>query len=147
MLISKHVLFKVNQKYLSLVINCLSCCMNWYSWGYHSQFGSYPYTFSSYSYGCKILQPCVSASVRMHSDVVLSSTGALLMTTVLKHNRRQQMVHFCFGRIRLPDTCESAFNITCYNSAKPPETSKSVRKRPKTHSFSAGRTSRNGLCN
>ena len=28
--------------------------------------------------------------------------------------------------------------VTCYNSAKPPETSKSVRKRLKTHSFSAG---------
>ena len=35
--------------------------------------------------------------------------------------------------------------VTCYNSVKPPETSKSVRKRRKTHSFSAGRTSRNGL--
>ena len=37
--------------------------------------------------------------------------------------------------------------VTCYNSAKPPETSKSVRKRPKRHSFSAGRTNKNGLCN
>ena len=35
--------------------------------------------------------------------------------------------------------------VTCYNSAKPPAISKSVRKLPKTHSFSAGRTSRNGL--
>ena len=26
--------------------------------------------------------------------------------------------------------------VTCYNSAKPPETSRSVRERPKTHSFS-----------
>ena len=33
------------------------------------------------------------------------------------------------------------------NSAKPPESSKNVRKRPKTHSFSAGRASRNGLYN
>ena len=31
--------------------------------------------------------------------------------------------------------------VACYNSAKPPQTSKSVSKRPKTHSFSAGRTS------
>ena len=35
--------------------------------------------------------------------------------------------------------------VTCYNSAKPPETSKNFRKRPKMHSFSTGRTSRNGL--
>ena len=35
--------------------------------------------------------------------------------------------------------------VTCYNSAKPYETSISVCKRSKTHSFSAGRTSRNGL--
>ena len=32
-LILKHVLFRLMQKYLGLVINCLSCCMNWYSWG------------------------------------------------------------------------------------------------------------------
>ena len=31
--------------------------------------------------------------------------------------------------------------VTCYNSAKPPETSKCVHKRPKTHSFSGGRAS------
>ena len=48
--------------------------------GCHSQFASYPYTFASYSYSCKILQPYVAATVRpMHSDAVLSSTGALLM--------------------------------------------------------------------
>ena len=32
-LISKHVLFRMMQKYLRPVINCLLCCMNWYSWG------------------------------------------------------------------------------------------------------------------
>ena len=37
--------------------------------------------------------------------------------------------------------------LTCYNSAKPPETSKCALKRPKTHSFSAGRTRRNGHYN
>ena len=31
--------------------------------------------------------------------------------------------------------------VTCYNSAEPPETSKCVHKRPKTHSFSGGRAS------
>ena len=35
--------------------------------------------------------------------------------------------------------------VTCYNSAKPPETSKNFRKRPKPYSFSAGHTSSNGL--
>ena len=80
----------------------------------HSQFTSYPYTFASYSYSCKILQPYVAATVRTHSDAVLSSTGALLMKTVIESNRQQQMVCFLFGRIRLPDTCESAFTtVVC----------------------------------
>ena len=32
-LILKHVLLRLMQKYLIPVINCLLCCMNWYSWG------------------------------------------------------------------------------------------------------------------
>ena len=31
-LILKHVLVRLMQKYLILVINCLLCCINWYSW-------------------------------------------------------------------------------------------------------------------
>ena len=31
-LILKHVQFRLMQKYLSSVINCLLCCMNWYTW-------------------------------------------------------------------------------------------------------------------
>ena len=50
--------------------------------GCHSQFASYPYTFTSYSYSCKILQPYVAPTVRMHSDAVVSSAGSLLMKTV-----------------------------------------------------------------
>ena len=50
----------------------------------HSKVASYPYTFASYSYSCKILQPYVAASVRMHSDAVLSSTGTFLIKTVKK---------------------------------------------------------------
>ena len=90
--------------------------------GVHSKFASYPYTVALYSYGCKFLQPYTAATVRMNSDEVLSSTDALLMKTVTENNCQQQMVHFRFGRIRLSDTCESA--LTCYNSAKLPETSK-----------------------
>ena len=52
--------------------------------GCHSQIISYPYMFASYSYGCKILQPYVAATVRMRSDAVLSSTGALLIQRVMK---------------------------------------------------------------
>ena len=37
--------------------------------------------------------------------------------------------------------------VTCYNSAKSLETSKCIREHPKTYSFSAGRTSRNGHYN
>ena len=47
--------------------------------GCHSQFASYPYTFALYSYSCKILQPYVAATIRTHSDALLSSTGAPLM--------------------------------------------------------------------
>ena len=53
------------------------------------------------------------------------------------------MIHFCFGRLRLPDTSESAF--TCYNSAKRPESSQTVRKLPKMHSFSSECRNRNGF--
>ena len=56
-----------------------------------------------------MLQPYVAATVRMRSDAVLSYTGALLMKSVIKNNCQQQMVNFGFGRIRWPDTCESAF--------------------------------------
>ena len=40
--------------------------------------------FASYSYSCKILQPYLATTVPMHSSMVLSSTGALLMKTVIK---------------------------------------------------------------
>ena len=50
----------------------------------HAQIASYRYMFASYSYGCKILQPYVAATVRMRSDAILSSTGALLMKKVIK---------------------------------------------------------------
>ena len=38
--------------------------------GYHLQFASYPYTFTSYSHSCKILQPYVAATVQMHSGAI-----------------------------------------------------------------------------
>ena len=79
--------------------------------GCHTQIASYRYMFALYSYGCKILQPYVAATVRMRSDAVLSSTGALLMKTVIKNNCQWQMVHIRFGRIRWLDTCESALTI------------------------------------
>ena len=44
--------------------------------GYHSQFVSYPYTFSSYSHSSKILQPYVAATVRMYSDAIFFSIRA-----------------------------------------------------------------------
>ena len=33
-LILKHVLLRLMQKYLSLIFRCLLCCMNWYSCGF-----------------------------------------------------------------------------------------------------------------
>ena len=75
-LILKHVWVKLMQKYLILVINCLLCCMNWYSWGVIRSSHRILYTFTLYSYSCKILQPYVAATIRTHSDAVLPSTGA-----------------------------------------------------------------------
>ena len=56
--------------------------------GCHSHFASYRYTFAPYLYSYKILQPYVTATVRMHSDGVSSSTGAPLMKTITKYNSR-----------------------------------------------------------
>ena len=61
--------------------------------------------FASYLYGSKILQPYV---VGIRSDAVLSSTGSLMIETIMKNDCQKQIVHFLFGRIRWPDTCESA---------------------------------------
>ena len=33
---------------------------------------------------------------------------ALIIETIMKNDCQQQIVHFLFGRIRWPDTCESA---------------------------------------
>ena len=55
---------------------------------YHLHFAPYPYSFASYSYSCKILQPYVAATVRIHSDAVLSPTDALLTKTVIKINHQ-----------------------------------------------------------
>ena len=53
--------------------------------GYHSQFTSYPYSFTSYSYSCKILQPYVGATVRVHSGTVIPSIGASRMKKFIKN--------------------------------------------------------------
>ena len=45
--------------------------------GYHSHFASYRHSFALFSYSGKILQPCVAATIRMHSVAVLSSTRAV----------------------------------------------------------------------
>ena len=74
------------QKHLSPVINCFFMLHELVSLVCHSQFASYLYTFASYSYSCKILQPYVAGTERMHSDGVLSSADALLMKTVMKNN-------------------------------------------------------------
>ena len=103
-LILKHVLFRLMQKYLSPVINCLLCFMNWYSWGVIRK----SHRIRTRSHRIRMVVKCYNHTVRMRSDAVLSSTGALLMETVIKNNYQYQMVHFRFGPIRWPDTCESA---------------------------------------
>ena len=64
--------------------------------------------FASYLYGSKILQPYIAATVGIRSDAVLSSTGALMIETIMKNDCQKEIVQFRFGRIRWPDTCESA---------------------------------------
>ena len=65
-------------------MKCLLCYMNYYSSGVIRS----SHRILTRSHGCKILQPYVAAAVRMHSDAVLSSTGALLMKTVIKNDRQ-----------------------------------------------------------
>ena len=56
-LILKHVLFRLMQKYL-IPGNQLSFMLQELVFlGCHTQIASYRYMFASYSYGCKILQP------------------------------------------------------------------------------------------
>ena len=74
-LILKHVLFRVMQKYLSPVINCLLCFMNWYSWGVIRK----SHRIGTCSHRIRMVVKFYNHTVRMHSDAVLSSTGALLM--------------------------------------------------------------------
>ena len=73
--------------------------------GCHSQFASYPYTFASYSHSCKILQPYVASTVRMHSDATFFSIGASLMKTFIKNQclltNSVFFINNCrFGRMR-----------------------------------------------
>ena len=46
--------------------------------GYHLHLISHPYSFASYSYSCKILQLYATATARMYSYAILSSTGVPL---------------------------------------------------------------------
>ena len=83
--------------------------------GCHSQFASYPYSFASYSYSCKILQPYVAATVKMHSDAIFCSIGASRMETFIKINARQQIVVLykqLSVRTHQTDTCESALTFS-----------------------------------
>ena len=52
----------------------------------HLQNAMYPYKFASYLYGRKTLQPYVAATVGIRSDAVLSSTGALLLKTIMQND-------------------------------------------------------------
>ena len=56
----------------------------------------------------------------MHIDVVLSSTGDLLMKNSYdkKYSSITNGSHVRFGRIRLPSTCESAFRTTSHLCVK-----------------------------
>ena len=79
--------------------------------GRHSQFASYPYTFASYSHSCRILQPCVLATVRIHSDAIFSSIGASRMKTLIK-NQHIRVSFVCSHFIKdAPDSTNSRSRI------------------------------------
>ena len=102
--------------------------MSWYSWGFIRSSHSIRARSRRIGIVVKFYNHTLWLRyVRIHSDTVLSSTGALLMKAVMKNNFQQQMVHFRFGRIRLPDTCESAFT-TLRNLLKLPKVSVNVQK-------------------
>ena len=80
--------------------------------GCHLEFASYPYTFASYSHSCKILQPYVVATVRVHSDAIFSSIGASLMKTFIKNQcsaTNSGYLETTVSSDAPDDTCESAF--------------------------------------
>ena len=53
--------------------------------GCHSKLASYPYTFTSHSHSCKILQLFVASTVQMHSDAIFFSIGASRIKTFIKN--------------------------------------------------------------
>ena len=87
-LILKHVLFRLKQKYLSPVINCLLCCMNWYSWGVICKSHRIRTRSHRIRMVVKFYNHMLRATVQMHSDAILSSTGTLLLKTVIQNNRQ-----------------------------------------------------------
>ena len=68
----------------------------------------------------------------------VSSHLCKMLTLIIVKTYMQRQRHYCIALWSV---------VTCYNSAKAPETSKSIHKRSETHSFFAGRTSRNDLYN
>ena len=76
--------------------------------------------------------------MRMTVNEVSSHLCKMLTLIIVKTDMQTGQRHYCIALWSV---------VTCYNSAKAPETSKNIRKRSETHSFFAGRTSRNDLYN
>ena len=75
--------------------NQLSCLLHELVFlGYHS---AYPYSFASYLYSRKILEPYVAATMQMHSDAVFSSVGASRRKTFIKH--KCMSTNFCILKL------------------------------------------------
>ena len=79
--------------------------------GCHLQFATYPYS-------CKILQPYVVATVRIHSDAIFSSISASQMKTFIKNQCSSTNSVFykqLSVRTHQTDTCETALaGLRCY---------------------------------
>ena len=85
--------------------------------GCHSQFASYQYVFASYSYSCKILQPNVAATARMHSDAFFCLCRCFSNETSKISAPQQIVVLYKQLSVRTDqmDTCESVLSTIKHN--------------------------------
>ena len=79
-LILRHLLSRLIQKYLSPVINCLLSCMNWYSWGVirkshriHSRSHRIRVAVKFYNHTLRVWYGCVP--IRYYPPMVLFLNG------------------------------------------------------------------------
>ena len=71
-----HVLFRLMQKYLSPVINCLLWCINWYSWGVTRSSHPVRIVVKFYNHTLQLRHRCIST--RYNPPLVLFSVKTVI---------------------------------------------------------------------